>query len=294
MFALDFEKRIRVMRKVIESTGISEELRGYSWEKPPVEPINDVRISVSDLNSFCSTRRNVFLKYVMKEKVEPNKYMLRGLAYHRVIRETIVSLKKAIYSGCDSGEEIIDKYFSSTTIPDRICRELKIADKECRKLYRYIVLQVASRVDAVLSRYDADAENIVGLVLPPFVERIVDGSFIGLSRLSVDIFTPYNAIMDFKSGYGKDEHQLSLTGYALALEADEEMDVNYGFLVYVRVDKNVRFKVREFVITDELRREFIEVRDEIAEIIDSGIDPGKPPECSKYCSYYVICNEDCC
>jgi len=47
------------------------------------------------------------------------------------------------------------------------------------------------------------------------------------------------------------------------------------------------------VVGDELRREFIEVRDEIAELVDSGIDPGKPNQCPKFCSYYGVCNEGC-
>jgi len=56
MFA-EVERKLRMMRKVFESMEISEDLRGYSWDKPPVEPINDVRLSISDINGFCPTRR---------------------------------------------------------------------------------------------------------------------------------------------------------------------------------------------------------------------------------------------
>jgi len=289
----DMEKRLRSLRRLMESNGISEDLRGYAWEKPPVEPVNDVKISVSDLNGLCGTRRDAFVKYVLKEKPQPNRYMLKGMAYHKVIRETLVSLKKAIYSGCDTGEQIVETFFSDTEIPERICSKLGVEAPECIKLYRYIVLQISAKVDEVLSKYpDADAENIVGHAIPPFVERRIDGTPVGLSRyLSLDVFTPYSVIMDFKSGYERDEHMLSLTGYALALEADSETDVNYGFLIYIRVDKNVHFRQRGFLVSDELRRGFLEARDEVAEIVDSGIDPGKPPECPKYCSYFGVCNE---
>ncbi len=289
----DVEKKLRTMRKVVESMGISEDLRGYAWERPPVEPINDVRISVSDINGFCPTRRDVFLKYVLKEKPQINQYMLKGLAYHRLIRDTFVSLKKAIYSGLSSGEELVDEFFNDTEIPEKVCKKLGIDVKECLKLYRYLVLQISARVDEILSKYpDADEENIAGLALPPFVERKVDGSLVGLSKhLSVDVFTPH-IVLDFKSGYGRREHMLALAGYALAIEADDETDVNYGFLVYIRVDKNVHFRHVGLVVGDELRREFIEVRDEIAELVDSGIDPGKPNQCPKFCSYYGVCNED--
>ncbi|RUM34785.1 MAG: type I-A CRISPR-associated protein Cas4/Csa1 [Archaeoglobus sp.] len=299
MFLTSVEKTIRALRRQIESFGISEELRGYNWDKPPVEPVNDVKIAISDLNGFCPTKRDIFLKYVLKEKAEPNQYMLKGLAVHRIIRETIITLKKAIYSGCDSGEQIINEYFNNS-IPYRVCESLDIdcrnICKEFSKLYRYIVLQVAAKVDEVRSKYpDVDAENVVGLILPPVVERKIDGSLIGLSKsLSLDIFTPYNIIIDFKSGYERFEHMLSLSGYALALEADDEVDVNFGLLIYIKTGERVQFNQKAFLIGDELRREFLEVRDEIAELIESGSDPGKPPECPRYCCYYGVCNEGSC
>ena len=293
MFA-EVERKLRMMRKVFESMEISEDLRGYSWDKPPVEPINDVRLSISDINGFCPTRRDAFVKYVLREKPRMNQHMVRGLAYHKVIRDTLVALKKAVYSGITSGEELVELFFSNNEIPEKISKNLGVDLKECLKLYRFLVLQISARVDEVLSKYpDSDDENIVGLALPPFVEKRVDGSLVGLSKhLSVDVFTPH-AVLDFKSGYSKEEHMLGLAGYALAIEADEEIDVNYGFLIYIRVDKNVHFRPAGFVVGDELRREFIEVRDEIAELVDSGIDPGKPNQCPKFCSYYGVCNEGC-
>jgi len=297
MFLISIEKAVRTLRKQLESFGISEELRGYCWDRPPVEPLNDVKIAVSDLNGFCSTRRDLYLKYVLKERAKPNKYMLRGLAVHKTIRETIVTLRRAIYTGCDSGEEIVREYFNDCKLPDRICRELNLTSdcvrNEVSKLYRYIVLQVAAKVDELRSKYsDVDAENIAGLVLPPVVERKIDGGPVGLSRnLSLDVFTPYSVAVDFKSGYERSEHMLSITGYALALEADDEIDVNFGAVVYVRIGRSVRIDQKLFLISDELRREFLEVRDEIAELIESGADPGMPCECPKCCCYYDVCNE---
>lgn len=287
------ERKIRGLRKVMENNGISEELRGYRWDTPPVEPINDLKISVSDINSFCETRRDIYIKYILRERGEINSYMLRGLAYHRVIKDTISSLKRAVYSGCGSGEEIIEEFFNSQ-IPLKISEKFSVDEKEIVKLYRYLIIQIAARVDEALSKYpELDAENIVALAIPPFTERRADGSAVGLSQnLSVDLFMP-NIVMDFKSGYERNEHAVSLAGYALAIEADDEIDVNYGFVVYIRVDRNVCLNLRAFLIDDELRREFLEARDEIAGLLESGLDPGKPAECPRYCMYYCICNESC-
>jgi CRISPR-associated protein Csa1 len=79
----------------------------------------------------------------------------------------------------------------------------------------------------------------------------------------------------------------------LALESDENVDVNFGFVVYIRFERSVHFKMRGVFISDELRRSFIEIRDEIATLIDSGSDPGFPESCPKYCAYYGVCHEGC-
>lgn len=290
--ALEIERRLKVMRKNLETQGISEELRGYSWERPPVEPINDVRISVSDINGFCPTKRDVYLKYVLREKPEVNEYMLSGLAYHRIIRESLREAKRIVYSENATGSMIIDSMYNDLSIPERISRKFGANAEKCTKLYRYLIIQIAARVDEVVSKFpDADAETIVCMAIPPFVERRIDGSLVGLSEnLSVDMFTPFNTVMDFKSGVEKEMHSVALAGYALALESDD-VDVNFGFLVYIRFGNSLHFRLRGVFIGDELRRSFIEVRDEIAELIESGEDPGMADSCPKACAYYGVCHE---
>ncbi|MDK2782089.1 MAG: CRISPR-associated protein Csa1 [Archaeoglobi archaeon] len=293
----EIERKLKVMRKGIENCGISEELRGYSWDGPPVEPLNDIKISISDINGFCPTRRDVYLKYVLRERAEPNHYMLSGLAYHKIIRDTLGELKKFLYSKEPSGSSIVEKFYSDTSISEKISKKFGASLDNCTMLYRYIIIQTAAKVDDVLSKFpDADADTVVSMVLPPFVERKVDGSLVGLSEnLSLDLLTPFNTIMDFKSGVEREGHKLGLAGYALALESSESIEVNFGFLVYIRFGKCLHFKLRNVLIGDELRRSFIEIRDEIADLLDSGRDPGIPDSCPKFCAYYGVCHEtrDC-
>jgi CRISPR-associated protein Csa1 len=222
--------------------------------------------------------------------------MLSGLAYHEVVRSTIFEIKRLLYQEITDGSKLIERLFPKLEIPLEICKKLNVKDAEenCLKLYRYLVIQIAASIDRVISKFPfADAENIVGKALPPFVEKRVDGSLLGLSEnLSVDVFTPYNVIADLKSGEERDRNLLLLAGYALALEADEFTDVNFGFVVYLRFNRSVQFKLRHSLISDELRRQFLELRDEAIDLIESGIDPGKPESCSKYCCFYGVCNED--
>ncbi len=296
MFAWNqLEKRIRLQRRILDDASISEDLRGYSWERPPVEPVSTTTIAVSDVNGFCPTRRDIYVRYVLKERPAINPYMMRGIACHRLIKETITAVKKAIYSGVKMGSDVIDEFYGNLSIPEKISSDTGVDAAWLTSLYRFLVIQAAAKVDDVISKYpDSDCENIAGLAFPPIMERRIDGRPVGLSpNLSVDVFTPFSVIMDFKTGVERDEHRLALTGYAIALEADDEVDINYGCLVYIRPGERVHFVQKEFVIGDELRREFLEIRDEIAELVDSGIDPGKPKKCHRACAYFGVCNEGC-
>ncbi|WP_456328625.1 type I-A CRISPR-associated protein Cas4/Csa1 [Archaeoglobus sp.] len=299
MFFLDpieVEKRIRKMRKCLEMFRISEELRGYNWDTPPVEPPSDnLRLSISDFFGFCESMRDIYLKYVEGVKPIPNKYMLAGLAYHEVFQETFRTVKRMLYQEPVSGAEILENLLDSD-LPDKICERLGVEDcrEKCRALFKYILIQCAASIDRIGSKYPyADSDCLVAKAIPPVIEKKVDGSLLGLSNnLSIDFFVPYNAIADLKSGQKSEKHAVALAGYALAIESDECIDVNYGFIVYLRFrGKFVSFEVDNVFLGDEVRREFLEIRDEFFEIIESGKDPGKPKSCSKNCAYYGVCNE---
>ncbi|MEM1554903.1 MAG: type I-A CRISPR-associated protein Cas4/Csa1, partial [Thermoproteota archaeon] len=138
-----------------------------------------------------------------------------------------------------------------------------------------------------------DVDSLVNQAVPPIVERKVDGSLIGLSKeLSVDVYTPAYAVADIKTGEVRDFHPYAPTGYALALEADEEVAVNFGMIIYVKLTPQrpvPTINTKLFLIGDELRREFLEIRDEAFEIVANARDPGKPTVCPDYCPYYPVC-----
>jgi len=297
MFLIDrfeVEKRVRIMRREFEKFRISEELRGYNWDSPPVEPNSSgIYLSLSDFYGTCPAMRDIYLKYVEGIKPALNTFMLRGLAYHEVIKEALIRIKGTIYNGVMNGIELMEK-LQKVDIPAKVCERLNVEAKvECEKLFKYIILQCAAEIDRILSKFPyIDVDSLINKALPPVVERRIDGSFIGLSNnLSIDLFTPYNVIADLKSGEERERNLLILTGYALALESDEMTDVNFGFLIYLRIKNTIQFKIRHSLISDELRRNFLELRDEIFEVIESGVDPGKSTNCSKYCPYFGVCNE---
>ena len=169
-----------------------------------------------------------------------------------------------------------------------------LSKDKAKKFYRFLALQASAQIDRVLSKFPhVEIDSLIGLAIPPIVERKVDGSLVALSReLSIELYTPANAIADLKTGEFRSFHKYVIAGYALALEADEEIEVNYGFTIYVRVEPEKPtpiVRVRPHLIDDGLRREFLELRDEAYNLLSHGKDPGKPARCPDYCPYHPIC-----
>lgn len=308
---LDLDRRFRLLRKELAARGVSEELRGWSFDSPPVEPPSrSVLFGVSELAMrYCPTMRDVYLKRVLRVKPPPSVKMARGIALHAVSHEAVARVKGLLFTGrLPTGSELAEELLpAGPEVAERsvseaertLAQELDSAARACLVneallFYRFLVTQAAAGVDRALSKYPhAAADSVVSAAIPPVVERKVDGSLVGLAHeLSVDIYTPYNAVADLKTGEFREFHPYAATGYALALEAEEGAPVDFGFVIYVKVNPRTRvptFKLRYFVIGDELRREFLELRDEAYEVVALGRDPGKPARCPAYCPYYPVC-----
>ncbi len=308
---LDLDRRFKLLRKDLSQRGIIEELRGWSFDSPPVEPPSrSILFSVSELAArYCLTLRDVYLRRILNVKPPVSVRMARGLALHAVNREAIAMVKKSIFSGLPSGYELIEGLLpKGGEVTERtmaiveaqlgaLSAEVKKQlEREALSFFRFLIVQAAARIDQALSKYPhADADALVSVAVPPVVERKVDGSLIGLGKeLSVDIYTPFNAIADLKTGEVREFHPYAAAGYALAIEAEEGVPVDFGFVIYVQISPGravPSFSLRYFVISDELRREFLEIRDEAYEIVVTGRDPGRP-KCPDYCPYYPVCSSE--
>jgi len=298
------------MRARLHEVGVSDDLRGWSWDRSPVgPPYGDILISVSELaGRYCETLRDIYLRRVLRVHVPFNIKLFDGFVLHRVASETLTLVKRTLYSeGLISGADLIEELLHKA---EEVCEnaigsglrlgrpsdeELQISLKKAVRLYRFLVVQAGSQLDMILSKFPhAELDSVISQAVPPIAERRVDGSLVGLSReLSVDIYMPAYAIIDLKTGEMRSFHKYALAGYALALEADEEIEVNYGFIVYLRVkpDKpHIGVRIKSVLIGDEVRKEFLDIRDEALRIVDAGLDPGMPTRCPSYCPFRPICH----
>lgn len=302
----DLDKKIRYLR----STGsvVSESLRGWNWGSEYLTPVIDyVLLGVSEVaNRYCSTFRDVYLRRVSGVRAPYTFKTVRGWVYHSVSSEALTQVKGYLYRvGVTPGYSVfrdllnverkfINRVLSSLKVRDYVSEaEYKSLYSDAKALYRYLILQASSCVDRVISSIKyLTVDGLVSKVVPSIVERNVDGSLLGLSnQLRVDMLLENNAVLDIKTGDVRPFHKYSLAGYALAIEADLERPIDFGIITYLHVEDDfVKVDNYFYFISDELRREFLKLRDEAMEVIHSGVDPGKPVSCPDYCIYYQICN----
>ena len=277
-----------------------EELRGWSWAHPPLEPIYNLRLGVSEVASlYCQTRRDCYLRRVQNVQAPPNLPMIYGSVFHALLCDFVIRSKRALYMHgprIDAvladvepiSAEVLNR-FRSTLLPEQwpdVAQKAEI-------LHQYEFRSLGARLQEVLShqpRVGIDA--LVSLVLPLVVEQKLDGTRLGLSpHLSCDaVHLGESVLIDLKFGPKRDFHILGPTGYALVLESLYEYPINIGCVVYVNFGGDGLRIEKEFKpLTDEVRSAFIEERDQKMRMIYEEIDPGLADLCYEICPFRPEC-----
>ncbi len=291
----ELEKRIRALRMDLPPIRV----RGWHWDSPPVKPPLNLGLGVSEIASrYCETMRDIYLRRVLGRRPALSSHAVRGILFHEAISRAITDSKRLLFSrGITPGYSIVEGLLPPAWETVRsILSELGSDEssdllEEAVKLYKYVIVQVAASVDRVLSKHPfIDLDSLVAMAIPPITERVVDGSLIGLGRqLRADLYSEGGVVVDIKTGERRDFHRLAPTGYALAIEADSESPVDFGIIAYVRVNGWPTFTYDVFPITDELRTEFLTLRDEAIAIVANEEDPGRPASCPESCPFREVC-----
>jgi len=304
MYFLDGEEKKRLLRGLLprsRQTVISEELRGWNWHQPPLQPIYDIKLAIFDIASrYCSTSREVYLRRVENVKTRKNKAMIDGLVIHKTVSKFLTQAKKLIYqNGIENWKSVYKSLMNTDlTILDELKLEisgddLKELERKAELIWNFEYVRIVSRVEEVLSRQPyIDEDSLVFHAIPVVVEQKLDGSFLGLShKLSLDAFavsTP--VVFDIKYDIKRDFHPLGITGYAMVMEAVYEFPVDIGCIVYPSFKGDRIIVDRDFfIIDDEMRQNFVEERDERMRMVYEEIDPGVSENCYDTCPYIEEC-----
>lgn len=308
MYFLNQEERKQLARFYLpraREAGVAEELRGWHWDQPPLQPIYDVRLGVFDVaGQYCPQGRDLFFRRVEHRQGQATKDMLMGRLYHALIAKVITLAKGYIYG---QGIEKIAGFKVDVVQEGLLWLDGQMGlifglvnedwKEEARKqgieLLEFEVERLWAQVQEVLLHQPyVQEDSLVSLAVPVVVEQKLNGSFLGLSNmLSTDALTYSEpVVVDMKFGPRRDFHRLATTGYALVLEALHDFPVNIGCIVYAQY-KQGRWQIERdiHVIGDELRQRFIEERDDKMRMVYEEIDPGPQVNCKIDCAFVEDC-----
>jgi CRISPR-associated protein Csa1 len=266
-------KSLRSLHRLREQDPVEEELRGWNWDRPPLRPRAYLSLGVSEVAyRYCATRRDVFLKRmgVAGERTQP---LVNGGLVHSVLEAAASDVKRELALGA-SGWEAYERLASGAA--GRLARLGVDVEQQpwLLDLYKRLALAWCAEEWA-----------------PAFTEYRVDGWPLGLSRnLRVDGLAEGGVVIEAKYGKPQHFHKLALAGYALALEAHLDVPFEYGILLYVSNGSGRASVSWEPVyISAGLRREFVEERDAVIDLLTSGREPPKAASCPESCPYRGVC-----
>ncbi|MCK8826427.1 type I-A CRISPR-associated protein Cas4/Csa1 [Natroniella acetigena] len=304
MYFLTEEEKQKLVRGLLPKSRknqVVEELRGWNWNQPPLEPIYQKSLALYEIaGKYCPTGRDLYLRKVEGVKTKWNQAMIRGVIFHNTLTNLLVTAKKLIYL---HGVEGLTRIMADLKEPDfealeswqkRIDDDFYLQLKEKVELiWEFEYNRLVFRLQDLLAKQPyIGVDSLASLTIPITVEQKLDGSFLGLSQyLSADAFNfSEPMILDLKFGQPRDFHKLTITGYALVMEAIYSFPVSIGAIIYPEFKQGRLAIKKEFqVIDDELRQWFIEERDEKMRMVNEEIDPGVADNCYQSCPYYQEC-----
>ena len=239
------------------------EVRGWRYDVVATRYCS--RPSVSDVTSPCLTKRDIYLRKVLRVRVD-SKVLSLGRAVHEVF------LYPFRYRGEDF-ERLVHGF-----------RHVLRQYQDLRQYWRFF--EKVFRKALTLSLISEEEQ------VPVSVEPYIPAGSIGLSDfVRPDLmvgFIPVDLVLVLGS-HGLERKELALAGYALAIEAWTGNPVDVGVIIGIHMGDDTRFTWRVVRIDDSLRRRFLEVRDEVARILDYGEDPERPSSCPSTCPYREVC-----
>ncbi len=310
---LDAEKEFKKVIKGIE-------LRGY-LNAPPVSVTGGIKwdiedgkikpLSVGDItNIFCPSRRDIYMRRVLRTKDRMNWGRLTGHLVESCIYGFTDKYKNdntidriRTFGGLSRRASLFIKDFSKKNKKkvSQLTKFKSIPEEDenwllCQLGYalRYeLVMLLATRK---LSGNKSNSEVIQNIEIKP------NPKVLGISSPSTpDFIIPaISAIGDIKTGFEfKDYYRLAAAGYALAYENQkgEGNEINFGLIYYFPTrQKDVSFAhLYIFAIDDALRREFLDRRDEALLVMKNALSTTKVvpafAERDKYCNHCKYSND---
>ncbi|MGC9051868.1 type I-A CRISPR-associated protein Cas4/Csa1 [Pyrobaculum sp.] len=268
-------KRARVTTGPVE---VSPDLRGWAYDRPPVKPPAYLGLALSDFAyGYCPTGRNLYLKYVTGERPAANKTLAEGQALHAALFKAVEDFKKYAYAGAPMSPSL-------EGVPEDV-------RPKAEALYKYVASRLLGEHSYAHAARLARGRDAAAFYAAPIATQVVvDGAPLGLGYVVAD-GVALGAVVEFKFGPSQNV-EAALAGYAMAIEAEWGVPIDYGIHVQISVNAAVEYRAVAHPLGDAARAKFLEARDEAIDIVASGRDPGAAPECPRTCPFFHICHAD--
>jgi len=290
-------------------------IRGYDEKCRPEAELSKYKIGVHLLADYCPTNRYVYVSKRMPDvKLEETWKSLQGRVIEEIYFKLYDSAKKYVTETSirnltfndwiqptvdhtlEEEKQRIDELKDSLRQkPTR--SEIESFHSKLKTLAKYELQMFSSYMQFLISKkFSVNLKTEFKTNFDFIFKHSVDGKKIGLTdNVTPDFIYLRTIIGDIKTGEWEEFFRVIIAAYAMAYEASENVDMNYGIVLTptfhaartVPLYKNSEI----FVVNDVLRKAFLTKRDRKLRILREENMPQRPPNNSQCtdCGYIDYC-----
>jgi len=282
-----------------EVSGI--ELRGWTPDNPVAVPptyLSAIRkkeipkpLSVGNIAfQHCPTARDMYLSIKEKKKGEETWGRIAGQLAESFFRDLVtdrfgkkLSARQMTYTAVRNIIEKRMRSFIKARQNDFDLLEKHKTTASDNPLFFATILGNAAIHELAAQELDFILRKATEQRTPPKETDILPAEHLGLSKKTAPdfIFPELRTVGDMKTGLGLEEyHLLTCAGYALAYESQHKTPIDFGIVYFFPTRRStVSFaQVYLFVITDELRKRFLILRNSAYNTLMEKDAPGFPED----------------
>jgi len=255
-------------------------------------PKNTMNINASSLNQYTFCPRSIYLSKVLKLKAEPTEGQTKGLLGHAVRKE--LSMRQAKLLGKiehpDELEIILLQELEQIMLDFPHIYKNMLKDLNYENFISDIKSELLSEIGIISTKLGVMVEELgirkaLELVTPWKAEYYIKSDNLGITgRVDKVMLEETYIPVEIKTGQASDGvwegDRLQTCAYAMLLEDRFKLKepIPYGFVEYTRIQER-----RPVMTTEKLRREVINTRDSIIEILQGKIPEICPHGSGKKC-----------
>jgi len=292
-------------------------IRGYDENHHLEADLSKYKIGVHLLADYCPTDRYIFIaqkmsnvnlkrtwKGIQGKIVEETYFEVFESARSYVVGANVQHLEFADWVKSTTRQIIKNKRHEITLEKKRLSRKRKPRKDEVKDFLRTLKILVeyelqlfSSYMQFLISKkFNINLRTEFQSIFDYVFKHPVDGTQIGLAaNVTPDFVYLRKVAGDIKTGEWEEFFRVIIAAYAMAWEASEQVDMNYGIVVNPTFQTTRTVPLYQnsdiFVIDNALRKAFLAKRNAKLKILKQENIPQKPPDDSecKDCGYWDFC-----